>query len=104
MGSVELLTAQGQLSLASEFRFDIHQTESPRVHEYITVKRGRGAFVDKWAIAAMESSDSRFFDRETECWSFRLRGNDAYVWDLEPALLKAQELRESARQERGRHV
>lgn len=93
----ELLTAGGQLALASEFRFDVLHTEHE--HNYVTVKRGRGRLSDKWAIAASESEYGRFFNPVTGCWSFDIRGADAYVWELEPALLKARELAAAAHQE-----
>jgi hypothetical protein len=93
------LTATGQLRRSSEYRFDIRRVDDDRIHEYITVKRGRGRLSDKWAIAAGEAEYGRFFSQESDCWSFSLRGADAFYWELEPALLKAQELCESAQQE-----
>lgn len=92
-----VLTAEGQLAIASEFRFDIRHDGVWR--EYITVKRGRGPLQDKWAIAANESEYGRFFDSATGCWTFAMRGGDPYVWDLEPALVKAQELAAVAQKE-----
>jgi hypothetical protein len=97
---VEVLTAQGQLSIASEFRFDIWRDDDAREHEYITVKRGPGWLSGRWAIAAGESAHQRYFNVATDCWSFEIRGADAYVWELEPALLKAQELLAAAKRER----
>lgn len=99
MDSVEVLTAQGQLALASEFRFDIRRDDGMRFHEYITVKRGRGSLSEKWAIAASEAEYGRFFNPESDCWDFSLRGADAYCWDLESALVKARELCETHRKE-----
>lgn len=85
---VELLTAQGQLSLASEFRFDVWHTEHE--HEYITVKKGRRKLEEKWAISAGESEHGHFWDGDH--WNFEIRGADAYVWELEPALVLARKL------------
>jgi hypothetical protein len=82
---------------ASEYRFDVLKTDAE--HNYITVKQGHGKLTGKWAIAAGESVFGRFFDASTDCWSFEIRGADAYVWELEPALLKAQELAFIAKQE-----
>lgn len=92
-----ILTAGGQLERCSEYRFDVFCTDYE--HLYVTVKQGRRQYVGRWAIAAGESSDSRFFDKVEEVWSFEIRGADAYCWDLEPALLKAQELAFTANQE-----
>lgn len=94
-----ILTGAGQLAHASEFRFDIRRDDEHSAHDYITVKRGRGRLSDKWAIAAGESEFGRFFNTATDCWSFEIRGADAYCWELEPALLKARELAASAQRE-----
>jgi hypothetical protein len=83
------MTATGQLAIASEFRFDVFHT--PEEHQYITVKRGRGEREDKWAIAASESENRRFFDPDSYAWKW-LTDSDAYVWDLEPALTLARDL------------
>lgn len=89
-----ILTVAGQLARASEFRFDVFVTEHE--HEYITVKQGRGKYTGKWAIAAGEAEFGRFYTGDV--WSFKARGTDAYFWDLEEALVKAQELALEANQ------
>jgi hypothetical protein len=90
-----VLTAAGQLARMSEFRFDVWHSEDE--HQYITVKRGRGRIPSgKWAIAAGESASGRFWNGEV--WSFEIRGLDAYIWDLEEALVTAQRLAFKANQ------
>lgn len=91
-----VLTAQGQLALASEFRFDVWSSEFE--HEYITVKLGRMKVRGKWAIAAGEEQFGRFWDGE--CWDLNLRGEGAYRWDLEEALVLARDLAYVANQEK----
>lgn len=92
---VDVLTAAGQLALATEFRFDVWCAEHE--HRYITVKRGHGKIPDKWAIADGESAFGRFWDGEL--WNFGCMGADAYQWDLEEALVIAKDLAISGNRE-----
>ncbi len=91
MGSVELLTAQGQLALASEFRFDYWHTKAE--HDFYTVKRGRKGLDGRWCVlSGVELSGCIWWYWDGEKWNAEVRGKDAYRFDLEEALLIARRL------------
>lgn len=83
----DILTAHGQLALASEFRFDYWHTEAE--HRYFTVRRGRNRNDGKWAIC--DGGESSAYWNGTE-FSFELRGPEAYRYALEVALVIAKRL------------
>lgn len=91
----DVLTAAGQLAIATEFRFDVWRRGHE--HRYLTVKRGHGKIPNGWAIADGESAYGRFWDGEL--WSCECRGADAYRWELEEALVLAKDLAFGANQE-----
>jgi hypothetical protein len=82
-----VLTAQGQLALASEFRFDYWHTDME--HRYYTVRRGMKRNDCRWAVCDGGEMGS-YWDGQD--WNENLRGPDAYRYELEEALLVARRL------------
>lgn len=83
----ELLTAAGQLELASEFRFDFWHTEYE--HRFFAVRKGWGHAGNGWAITK-GSVSGPFWDGDG--WNDTVRGRDAYRYELEEALMIARHL------------
>jgi hypothetical protein len=82
-----VLTAEGQLALASEFRFDYWHTD--RKHYSYTVRRGRGANDSRWAIC--DGGEFGVYWNGSD-WCDPPLGPDAYRYELEEALVIAQRL------------
>lgn len=83
----EILTAAGQLALASEFRFDYWNTQSE--HLFFLVKKGRKRHDGKWCITHGDGM-SAYWDGTG--WNDAIRGEDAYRYELEDALVIAKRL------------
>lgn len=81
------MTAAGQLAVASEFRFDYWHTQSE--HKFYTVRRGVKGYEAGWAISDGGASGP-FWDGAG--WNDDIRGEDAYRYELEDALLIARRL------------
>lgn len=91
MEEVEVLTGRGQLALASEFRFDYWHTDAE--HRYYTVKRGRGRLDGKWCILDGVELDMCIWAYwDGTCWNPEIRGEDAYRYELEEALVITKKL------------
>jgi hypothetical protein len=82
-----ILTAQGQLALASEFRLDYWHTHAE--HRYYAVRRGRGRNDGRWAVC--DGGEFGAYWDGTD-WNAGLRGPDAYRFELEEALVIAKRL------------
>lgn len=83
----DVLTAAGQLAVASEFRLVYWHTKSEYL--YLTVRRGRRAYEKLWAVC---DTDEHGHCWTGEDWSFHCRGADAFKFELEEALRIAKEL------------
>lgn len=87
---VEVLTAQGQLALASEFRFDYWHTDAE--HRFYVVKRGRKHLDGMWCILDGVELAGSWAYWDGVCWNAEVRGKDAYRFGLEEALVTAKRL------------